>query len=424
MRTIIALAAVLAIGGCTLDDGAAPALTGPSEFGLSVTLSATPDQLPRDGSSQSVIRITVRDASSRPVAGQRLSVSSSGGTLSETDVVTNSSGQASSTFTAPPVGTVGNAAVIFVTPVGSDARNDAPRTLVIAFTGPSNTGAPTFATPPFTVIPDPPEVGAAARFDASGTVDSTGRPTAGVFDEGRPCMDACSYNWDFGDGSSGFGRIASHTYSVGRVYTVTLVVTDAAGSVASAARTISVNSVAPPAVTLEVAPDPPFVNQQAVFTARATPASGHSIQRYEWDFGDGTTQVTTTPTVTKIYATVGIYVATVAAFDDLGQAGRAAKSVSVGHTIAAPVANFTVSPSSPSVGANVTFNGSISTVGAGATILSYLWDKGDGSAPQDSGAVPTIVVQYGSAGTFVATLTITDSLGRQSTKTVSVTVVP
>ena len=76
-------------------------------------LSATPDRLPRDGSSQSVITITVRDEASRPVASQRpvwrqVSERSAG------DVVTNASGQASVTFTAPDAGTVGNAAMISV----------------------------------------------------------------------------------------------------------------------------------------------------------------------------------------------------------------------------------------------------------------------------------------------------------------------
>lgn len=235
-------------------------------------------------------------------------------------------------------------------------------------------------------------------------------------------MDACLYVWDFGDGNSATGRVVNHTYSVARTYLVKLTVVDAGGTSESAVRTINVTSVAPPTVTLRVEPDPPFVNQQAVFTAVATPATGHSIQRYEWDFGDGTTQITTTPTVAKMYSTVGIYVVTVTAIDDLGQAGRAARGVSVGYTVAAPVANFTVSPTSPTVGATVTFNGSTSTVGVGATIVSYVWDFGDGSAAQSSGTVSNITYTYAAAGTYTVTLTITDSLGRTVTKTATLTV--
>ena len=59
IKAIVALAASLAVADCTVDNGAAPPLSGPSDFGLSVALSASPDQLPRDGSSRS----TISDAS-------------------------------------------------------------------------------------------------------------------------------------------------------------------------------------------------------------------------------------------------------------------------------------------------------------------------------------------------------------------------
>ena len=408
IRTFVAAAASLVIAGCTVEELTPPALSGPSEFALSVTLAASPDQLPRDGSSQSVVTVTVRDVSGRPVAGQRLNILPNVGRVSEADVTTGSNGQASFTFTAPPPGTIGNFATIQAVPVGNDAGNAAPRDVSILLTGGSNTTAP---TPSFTVMPAAPEVNTEIRFDASQTTD-----------EGSACLDACSYYWNFGDGSGTTGRIVSHSYSVAKAYLVTLAVTDIAGTTVSIVRTVNVTAPAAPTVVLTVAPDPPYVNQQAVLTASATAAPGHSIQRYEWDFGDGTSQITTTPTVTKMYATVGIYVVTVAAIDDLGQAGRAAKSVNVGYTIAAPVANFTVSPTSPTVGANVTFNGSLSTVGAGATIVNYLWDLGDGSAAQSTGTISTLVASYGAAGTYTVTLTITDSLGRIATKTLTVTV--
>src|SRR3990167_513120 len=101
-----------ALAGCSLEEQPAPAFTGPSEFALSVTLSASPDQLPRDGSSQSVITVTVRDASGQPVVGQRLSVASSVGAVSERDIVTGNEGRATFAFVAPASGTIGNAAVI------------------------------------------------------------------------------------------------------------------------------------------------------------------------------------------------------------------------------------------------------------------------------------------------------------------------
>src|SRR5215218_6666391 len=101
---LVALAAMLAIA-CSVDKQTAPALTGPSEFGLSLTLIASPDQLPRDGSSQSLVMITVRDASGAPVSGQRLALSTSAGALSASEVTTSSNGTATVQFIAPPLST-------------------------------------------------------------------------------------------------------------------------------------------------------------------------------------------------------------------------------------------------------------------------------------------------------------------------------
>ena len=54
-RAVAALLAALVISGCNIDKQTAPSAIGPSEFGLSVTLSASPDQLPRDGSASSIV---------------------------------------------------------------------------------------------------------------------------------------------------------------------------------------------------------------------------------------------------------------------------------------------------------------------------------------------------------------------------------
>ncbi len=135
-KAAVVLAAGLLAAGCTLQDGAAPLVTGPSEFGLSVTMTASPDQLPRDGASQSTVTVMVRDDASRPVGGRRLIASTSAGTLSVAEVTTSSDGRATFAFTAPAPGTVGDAALVSVIPVGDNGGNSMPRTLTINFTGP------------------------------------------------------------------------------------------------------------------------------------------------------------------------------------------------------------------------------------------------------------------------------------------------
>ena len=188
---MLPIAALLAAGGagCTVDKESAPSLSGPSEFALSVTATAVPDQVPRDGTTQSTVTMTVRDAANQPVSRQRLSVVSDIGTVVPAEVETDDSGRASLLFTAPPSGTVGNSALIRITPIGSAAGGAVARTLTIGLTGPVNGTAP---IPDFDITPPNPEENALVSFDASTTTD-----------EGNvPCVDRCTYQWDFGDGSA------------------------------------------------------------------------------------------------------------------------------------------------------------------------------------------------------------------------------
>ena len=58
----LALVLLLMGGGCDrLNKVPVPGLIGPSEFGLSIQMTATPDTLNADGISQSIVRITLRD---------------------------------------------------------------------------------------------------------------------------------------------------------------------------------------------------------------------------------------------------------------------------------------------------------------------------------------------------------------------------
>jgi PKD repeat protein len=77
-------------------------------------------------------------------------------------------------------------------------------------------------------------------------------------------------------------------------------------------------------------------------------------------------------------------------------------------------------PTSPTATVAATFNGTSSTVGVGATIVNYHWESGDGQVFDTTTA--TQVVTYPVAGTYVATLTITDSLGRQAVRSITVVV--
>jgi PKD repeat protein len=392
--------------GCSLEDPGVPALTSPSGFGTAVTLTAAPDSLPRNGSAQSVVTVTVRDSANTPAGGQRLTVSASVGTLSQDEIVTDGDGHATFAFIAPAASAVANEAQIQVVPVSDGGEAPLPRVLTITLTGVSNSTVP---TPGFTFVPTTPEKNTSVRFDASATTD-----------ESVVCLDACTYGWTFGDGSTGTGRITSHTFTLPGTYTVTLTVTDSAGTSASTVSTVTVSDVAVPTVTLAVDPSPPLADQPATFTATTTVATGHGISSYAWTWGDGNSQTTSAPTVTKAYSEVGTYVPSVTVTDDLGQ--TATDSLQFTIVGSGVTAEFTHSPTNPTaLTTAIQFNGVASTASAGTTIASWQWDFGDGSDVITT-TDPTTAHTFDLAGIYIVRLTVEDSAGRTGTTTVTVTV--
>jgi C1A family cysteine protease/PKD repeat protein len=81
-----------------------------------------------------------------------------------------------------------------------------------------------------------------------------------------------------------------------------------------------------------------------------------------------------------------------------------------------PVALFTATPADGDIPLSVTFDGSAS-YDADGTIASYAWNFGDGST--GTGAISAHT--YNQAGTFTATLTVTDDAGAQGAATVKIT---
>lgn len=68
----LALLVLLGMGGCGLDEVNVPPLVGPSELGLSVQLTVSPDTINADGVSQSVVRLVARDENGKPAAGRQI----------------------------------------------------------------------------------------------------------------------------------------------------------------------------------------------------------------------------------------------------------------------------------------------------------------------------------------------------------------
>jgi PKD repeat protein len=408
VRSAALLVVALGLAGCGIESQEAPALIGPSGFGQSVTLNAVPDRLPRDGTSQSVVTITVRNDAGQPMAGQRVTLGANGGGLSQGDVVTGSDGRATFTVTAAPPGSTGNFIEIFATPVGGNFDNAVTRTLTIAVTGPQNSTAP---TPQFTVSPQNPGTREPVTFDASATQD-----------EGGPCGGACSYTWNFGEGTIRTGAVVTHTFSTAGTFNVVLTVTDAGGASATRQQVLAVTAVASPTITaIAVAPNPPLAGQQASFTAVATAAARHSITNYAWNFGDGSSASTSTPSVTKTYTSQGVYVVTLTVTQDSGETASVSQQVTIANSAATATISF--SPINPFIGQLVSFTALNPSAPNGATITSFEWHFGDPGSGNNTASGQSANHAFASANTYVVRLTVTDSNGVIGVITATVPVV-
>jgi hypothetical protein len=136
-KRILLVACLAAFGGCTVDKQTAPDIAGPSGLGLSIDVKATPDVVVRDGISTSTIEVTMRDADGRLLADRTVFFATqlNLGSVSSQSVKTNSSGKASVTYTAPPVGN-DTTTTITVTPVGDNNQNTWARTVAIRLVRP------------------------------------------------------------------------------------------------------------------------------------------------------------------------------------------------------------------------------------------------------------------------------------------------
>jgi hypothetical protein len=190
-------------------------------------------------------------------------------------------------------------------------------------------------TAKFTVS-SPATVNVQLTFDASmscpGPLDANGicQPPA----QNAGATSIVTYEWDYGDGDTAVGRIVKHSYKTAGKFTVRLTVTNDRGLKASTTADVTTEATAPPSGDFAILPVPITVNIEEIFNASGVKAAaGHSIDQYNWDFGDGTTGTgmvvkhtyTTANTLAKPSNTVVLTVV-----DDTGQTAVIVKAITVG----------------------------------------------------------------------------------------------
>jgi PKD repeat protein len=202
-------------------------------------------------------------------------------------------------------------------------------------------------------------------------------------------------------------------------FTVTLIVEDEKGAASDPATkdvtVTSVNTAGPVAVLTGDMQGQPAM--QLTFKGDMSTPVG-DIQNFEWDFGDSTAKVIgkDKTIVQHAFAAAGSYTVKLTVTDSLAAAATATMPVAIGAVGPLAVCNGT--PLNPTVGMPVMFTGMNSTVPAGAMIVSYLWDFGDGQM-NIPGMMPggTASHAYTMQGTFTPRLTVTDNAMPRRTHT-------
>jgi adhesin/invasin len=272
-----------------------------------VDLLANPSALPPSGG---VVQLTavVNDASGNRLSGISVTFTTDVGVLAQTAVTSDANGEARSSLSTP-----GTAKVTAAVVGGSGSGGSLSSTLTIAVrVGPTIS----ISAPAGNLIPGVP-----STFSVSISAGGASVRSASL---------------DFGDGAtqalSPTGTTAAtHVYSKSGTYVVTATAIDSAGDSTTATASVSVQPVV---VTVSLTVSPAIVTTAipAEFAASVTTSpTGAVVERFEWDFGDGSIRTTSSGSTSHLYAVGGgrRYVVTVRAVTSSGASGTAQREIVV-----------------------------------------------------------------------------------------------
>ncbi|NQU33985.1 MAG: PKD domain-containing protein, partial [Bacteroidetes bacterium] len=207
-----------------------------------------------------------------------------------------------------------------------------------------------------------------------------------------------TWDWDFDNGNFSNDQNPIHMYIATGNYFVELTVTDINGCQNSFIQQVTVTN----APALDFSWNYSCEGEPVQFTILSPPTDIPAVVSWNWDFGDGGTSVDMEPT--HVYVVAGTYDVSLTIIDTMATSNTVLKQITVNPP---PLALF--STNSPvCVNNEVQFSDN-STTPTGF-ITEWHWDFGDGSFqtvlfPDN----PDVTHYYSGAGTYLTTLTVTNS---------------
>jgi len=211
-----------------------------------------------------------------------------------------------------------------------------------------------------------------------------------------------AWNWEFGDGATGFGETVEHVYQTNDTYNVTLTVTDDGSLSDSDSTTALIGSGSEPPVAEAGGPYEGAPGVPVQFSSEGS-SDDVGIVGYLW-FISGTEY--TEPNPTHVFTSTGGFTVSLFVIDGDGQSAGDTASGDIVAGNSPPTADA----GPPVVGSTsdpfVTFDGRGSFDPDPLDRLSYNWDFGDGNTASGTD-FPSHM--YTVAGDYTVTLTVTDS---------------
>jgi len=268
-----------------------------------------------------------------------------------------------------------------------------------------------------------------ADFSISWTPNPPTRPLVGqtvsfngeVSDWGGPPGTTGTVVWSFGDGTGQLNAPldVSHSYSGFGAMFVTMTVINQMGDTTAVTKPVNVD--ASPVAAFTFGPLSPVAGQDVQFASESEDADG-LITQYLWDFGDGVTATSRSPT--HPFATPGAKNVRLTVADAFGATSTVTHVVDVGTPVTAnapPTGSFAFSPRRPRVGQQVEF---VSTaVDPEDQLQSQRWDL-DGDGQFDDAQGERVLETYTTAGAKTVRLRVEDAAGGAAVRERVVTVQP
>ncbi|MEO9005476.1 MAG: PKD domain-containing protein [Ginsengibacter sp.] len=211
------------------------------------------------------------------------------------------------------------------------------------------------------------------------------------------------YTWKFGDGSSisNSSKSVSHQYSKASAFDITLIIKDINGCPDTIIKPLAVKVDGPTAVFNSSVPGI-CLNSIANFIDSSVSDGEHPIQQWQWNWGDGTSQIFTTPPYNHTYSSPGTYTVSLKVTDTKGCTDLQSKSKTI--VVSKPVAAFTADTLSCTKGL-VNFHNTSS-----GPSLNYSWNLDDNVISDKQN--PSHL--YGTEGYYTISLSIKDKYGCSS----------